>query len=78
MPKLVMIDYITEEIGKLNPDKSEKHMIRHNNYSLNRLIATKMLEKQKNKSRNSHNKDYNFMLESRKRIATECIEDVDK
>ena len=45
MPKLVMIDYITEEIGKLNPDKSEKHMIRHNNYSLNRLIATKMLEK---------------------------------
>jgi hypothetical protein len=45
MPKLVMIDYINEEIAKMNPDKSEKPMLKHNNSSLNRLIATKMLEK---------------------------------
>jgi hypothetical protein len=43
MPKLVMIDYINEEISKLNHDKSAKQMLRHNNSSLNRLIATKML-----------------------------------
>jgi len=40
-----MIDYVNEEIAKLQPDKSEKQMLKHNNSSLNRLIASKMLEK---------------------------------
>lgn len=67
--KRIILDYIQEEIGKINPDKQ---IFRRSNASLNRLIATKILEKERAKNRNSHLNDYHrIVLESRKRIATE-------
>lgn len=67
--KRIILDYIQEEIGKITPDKQ---IFRRSNASLNRLIATKILEKERAKNRNSHLNDYHrIVLESRKRIATE-------
>jgi len=46
----MIIDYIHEEISKIVPDK--QIFKRSNNASLNRLIANKIMEKEKAKTRN--------------------------
>lgn len=69
----MILDYIQEEIGKINPDKQ---IFKRSNASLNRLIANKILEKERAKNRNSQMGEYQkIILESRKRIVTESKED---
>lgn len=72
--KKLIIDYIQEEIGKINPDKQ---IFKRTNASLNRLIAHKILEKQKAAHRNSHldhppttTVEDNLEKQSRKRMTT--------
>lgn len=48
--KRMILDYIQEEIGKINPDKQ---IFKRSNASLNRLIANKIIEKERAKNRNS-------------------------
>lgn len=65
----MILDYIQEEITKINPDKQ---IFKRSNASLNRLIANKIIEKERAKNRNSQMNEYQrIVLESRKRIATE-------
>ena len=45
--KRMILDYIQEEIGKINPDKQ---IFKRSN---NRLIANKIIEKERAKNRNS-------------------------
>lgn len=67
--KRMILDYIQEEITKINPDKQ---IFKRSNASLNRLIANKIIEKERAKNRNSQMNEYQrIVLESRKRIATE-------
>jgi hypothetical protein len=47
--KKMIIDYIQEEISKIAPDKQ---IFKRSNASLNRLIANKIMEKEKAKTRN--------------------------
>ena len=69
----MILHYIQEEIGKINPDKQ---IFKRSNASLNRLIANKILEKERAKNRNSQMGEYQkIILESRKRIVTESKED---
>jgi hypothetical protein len=64
------LDYIQEEINKINPDKQ---IFKRSNASLNRLIASKIIEKERSKNRNSQMSEYKrIIVESRKRIVTEC------
>ena len=68
VPKRIIIDYINDEMGKI---KSEKQVMRRNNTSLNRIIANKIIEKEKIKGRKSQFKEHqDIIVESRKRIAT--------
>jgi len=46
----MILDYIQEEINKINPDKQ---MFKRSNASLNRLIANKIIEKERCKNRAS-------------------------
>jgi hypothetical protein len=48
--KRMILDYIHEEMGKINPDKQ---IFKRSNASLNRLIANKIIEKERAKNRNS-------------------------
>ena len=48
--KRIILDYIHEEMGKINPDKQ---IFKRSNASLNRLIANKIIEKERAKNRNS-------------------------
>jgi hypothetical protein len=71
----MILDYIHEEIGKINPDKQ---IFKRSNASLNRLIANKIIEKERSKNRNSQLNEYQkIILESRKRIATESKDGFD-
>jgi hypothetical protein len=68
--KRMILDYIQEEINKINPDKQ---IFKRSNASLNRLIASKIIEKERSKNRNSQMSEYKrIIVESRKRIVTEC------
>jgi hypothetical protein len=68
--KRMILDYIQEEINKINPDKQ---IFKRSNASLNRLIASKIIEKERSKNRNSQMSEYKrIIIESRKRIVTEC------
>jgi hypothetical protein len=71
-PRRVMIDYIDDEVPKPPP---QSRSLKRNNTSLNRLISTKIVEKGGLRGRKSQLKDYQMLLQSRKRIATECGEE---
>lgn len=53
VPKKIIIDYINDEMNKIKP---EKHVLKRTNTSLNRIIANKMIEKEKIKGRKSQAK----------------------
>lgn len=57
--KRMILDYIQEEINKINPDKQ---MFKRSNASLNRLIASKIIEKERCKNRASQMSEYKKII----------------